>query len=88
MDQASSMLRSALLSLRSTCLFIAHVAPLYNSKSNPEKALCESRFHLIVTRYFCLLFCIRFCPHVYEYIKPPLRRLSGYFSVDFITYVY
>jgi hypothetical protein len=31
---------------------MAHVAPLCNSRPKPEKALRESRFHLIVIRYF------------------------------------
>jgi hypothetical protein len=34
-----------------SCLLIAPVTPLRNSRSNQEKALCESRFHLIVIRY-------------------------------------
>ena len=43
---------SDVLSHSSSCLLIAHVAPLRNSRSNPEEALCESRFHSIIYRYF------------------------------------
>jgi hypothetical protein len=43
---------SGLLSHSSYCLLNAHVTALCKSRSNPEKALCESRFHLIVLRYF------------------------------------
>jgi hypothetical protein len=43
---------SGLLSHSSCGLLIAHVTPLRNSRSNPEKALCKRRFHSIVTRYF------------------------------------
>jgi hypothetical protein len=40
------------LSYSSRCLLIAHVTPLCNSSSNPEKALCEGRFHAIIYHYF------------------------------------
>jgi hypothetical protein len=43
---------SRVLSHSSRCLLIAHVAPLCNSSSNPEKALCEGRFHAIIYRDF------------------------------------
>lgn len=45
---------SGVLSHRSSCLLIAHVASLRNSRSNPERALCESRLHFIVYHYFQL----------------------------------
>jgi hypothetical protein len=45
------MASSVLLSHSSSCLLIAHVAPLYNSRSNLEKALYESKFHSIIYRY-------------------------------------
>ena len=41
---------SGLLSHSSCCLLNAHVTPLCNSRSNPGKALCESRFHSIINR--------------------------------------
>jgi hypothetical protein len=44
-----------LLSHSSACLLIVHVTPLHNLRSNPEKALYKSRFHLIVNRYQELL---------------------------------
>jgi hypothetical protein len=43
---------SGLRSHNSSCLLIAHITTLRNSSSNPEKALCESRFHLIIMRYY------------------------------------
>src|SRR6202034_3873225 len=35
-----------------SCLFVAHVSPFGKSVSDPEKALCESRCHSIINRYF------------------------------------
>jgi hypothetical protein len=46
------MASSGLLSHSSSCLLIAHVAPLCNSSSNPERALREGRFHAIIFRDF------------------------------------
>jgi hypothetical protein len=56
-DHAGSrplMASSGLLSHSSSCLLITHGTPLRNSRSDPENALYESRFHLIVIRYYCL----------------------------------
>jgi hypothetical protein len=39
---------SGLLCPNSSFLLIAYVKPLRNSRSNPEKKLCEDRFQLIV----------------------------------------
>jgi hypothetical protein len=47
-----SRTKSGVLSHRSDCLLIAHVAPLCNSRFNPEKAYGEGRFHLIGNRDF------------------------------------
>jgi len=55
------MASSAMLSHSSSCLLITQVTPLRNSTSDPEKALCESRFHLIVTRYFLSSWARRVC---------------------------
>ena len=41
---------SGVLSHSLSCLLIAHVAPLCNSRLNPEKALYEGRFHSIIYR--------------------------------------
>jgi hypothetical protein len=71
---------SNLISHRSCCLLIAQATPLRNSVSNLERDFGESRFHLIVNRYFQKYFPLKRPVQLHSVLRsltPPRLMLSS-----------